>query len=376
MRRGGRAAAWTALVVLGALHPLAAQRAATVSGRVLLIRRGDSVPVAGTRVTLHLIGRDRQGPLDSTWTGPGGEFRFRLRADTSAIYLMSAPRAGIEYFSAALPGDSVRPDSTLRILLWDTSTTQPVETEARHVVVSRPGADGTRGVLEIVTLVNRGERTRIARDSTDPTWSASLPRGAASFRPGTGDFSPDVVVARHDSVLVFGPVAPGFKQAVYTYALPRAVRRVTIPVADSVAAFDVLLEETQAAVRGGTIALRDTQTIEGRAFQQWAGAVQRRGRVEITFAGGSQPGWLLPALVLGVALALGGLGLVLLRRRPASPGPVETANALVLQIAALDARYRGREHEVPPEEWRRYQSERAVLKARLEAHLAARPPGS
>ncbi|HXG44275.1 MAG TPA: hypothetical protein VNJ71_05880 [Gemmatimonadales bacterium] len=376
MRRGGRAAALTALVVLGALNHLAAQRAATVSGRVVLVRRGDSVPVAGARVTLHRIARDRQGPLDSTWTGPGGEFRFRLRADTSAIYLMSAPRAGIEYFSAALPGDSVRPDSTLRIILWDTSTTQPVETDARHVVVSRPGRDGGRGVLEIVTLVNRGDRTRIARDSTDPTWAAPLPRGAASFRPGTGDFSPDVVIARHDSVLVFGPVAPGFKQAVYTYVLPRAVRRVTIPAADSVAAFDVLLEETGATARGGAIALRDTQTIEGRTFRQWAGSVGPRERVEISFAGGGPPGWLLPALVIGVALALGGAGLLLLRRRPAPPAPVETANALVLQIAALDARYRGREHDVSPEEWRRYQSERAVLKARLEAHLAARPPGS
>ncbi len=184
------------------------------------------------------------------------------------------------------------------------------------------------------------------------------------------------MVARHDSVLVFGPVAPGFKQAVYTYTLPRAVRRVAIPVRDSVAAFDVLLEEPEAVARGGAIALRDTQTIEGRAFRQWAGAVAPGERVEIAFAGRGQPAWLLPLLVLGVALALGGAGLVLLRRRPSPPMPVETASALVLQIAALDARYRGREHEVPPEEWRRYQSERAVLKARLEAHLAARPPSS
>ncbi len=289
---------------------------------------------------------------------------------------MSAPRSGIEYFSAAVPGDAVRPDTTLRIVLWDTSTTQPVATDARHVVVSRPGPDGSRAVLEIVTLVNRGERTRVARDTSEPTWAARLPRGAVSFRPGTGDFSPEVVVARHDSVLVFGPVAPGFKQAVYTYVLPRTARRVAIPVADSVAAFDVLLEEAAAAARGGDIALRDTQTIEGRTFRQWAGPVGPGKRVEISFATRGQPAWLLPLLVTAVVLALGGAGLVLLRRHPATSPAGETANALVLRIAALDTRYLGREHETPPEEWRRYQRERALLKARLEAHLAARPKRS
>ncbi|MGH7513150.1 MAG: hypothetical protein ACREOQ_09530, partial [Gemmatimonadales bacterium] len=44
-------------------------------------------------------------------------------------------------------------------------------------------------------------------------------------------------------------------------------------------------------------------------------------------------------------------------------------------IAALDARYGGRETEVPPDEWLRYTEERSALKARLERTLAARGPG-
>jgi hypothetical protein len=40
-------------------------------------------------------------------------------------------------------------------------------------------------------------------------------------------------------------------------------------------------------------------------------------------------------------------------------------------IAALDARYLDRETAMPADEWQRYLTERAALKARLEGALAA-----
>ena len=62
----------------------------------------DSVPVPGVRVVLHRVAQATQGPLDSALAGPDGGFRFTLRPDTAAIYLLSARHAGIEYFTTPL----------------------------------------------------------------------------------------------------------------------------------------------------------------------------------------------------------------------------------------------------------------------------------
>src|SRR3954467_9123507 len=77
-------------------HPASAT---FVAGRVLLPRDADTVPVPGARVVLHRVGRDAQGPLDSVTADASGRFRFRFRADTGALYLLSARWGDVEYFA-------------------------------------------------------------------------------------------------------------------------------------------------------------------------------------------------------------------------------------------------------------------------------------
>ena len=48
------------------------------------------------------------------------------------------------------------------------------------------------------------------------------------------------------------------------------------------------------------------------------------------------------------------------------------ASPLLDQLAKLDARYAGKENQVPADEWRRYQDERTALKAAVEQELAGR----
>jgi hypothetical protein len=85
---------------------------------------------------------------------------------------------------------------------------------------------------------------------------------------------------------------------------------------------------------------------------------------------GWNPTWLLAVLVgtLTLALALAGWRLLAERRVSAAPGTGELVDA----IAALDVRYAGREGETPVDEWSSYLTERARIKAHLEASLAAR----
>jgi hypothetical protein len=57
-------------------------------------------------------------------------------------------------------------------------------------------------------------------------------------------------------------------------------------------------------------------------------------------------------------------------RRPRAAPAARSRDALLDAIAALDARYAGREAETVPDEWRLYQTERAALKQGLESALA------
>lgn len=374
MSVGGLAAGLAAaLVLLPGSWLVAQQPLARVAGRVVRIQGADTIPRALTRVVLHRVGRQAQGPIDSTLTGGHGEFRFRFPPDTAGIYLLSSGFAGIEYFSTPLRTDPAQPDTGLIIVVSDTSSRAVVGVDGRHLVVSRPAQDGTRAALEIVTLSNPGPDTRVAPDSGHPSWAARIPAGAFSFQAGSGDFSADALSLRGDSVLLFAPVAPGEKQVVYSYKIP-AGAPVKLPVTDSVPTFTLLLEESDRSVRGGTIARADTQQIEGRTFVRWSGAVPSGGAVSIDFPQTGGARWLLPLLVglLGMALVLGAAR-VLRRPAPSAAAPLPArAEALVDALAALDARYTGREAELGDDERARYRAERARLKADLGAALADR----
>ena len=366
-----------ALVVLLALAGVTAagaQQPALASGRVVRIRDADTLGVAGARVILHRVGREVQGPIDSLIAGPRGEFRFRFAADTAAVYLLSSGYAGIEYFSTPVHTDPVRPDTGLLLIVSDTSASAPVRVDSRHIVIGKPAADGTRAALEIVVLQNAGTRTRVPRGDAAPTWGTRIPKGALGFQVGQGDVSAEAVQLRNDSVLLFAPIAPGEKQLAYTYTLPAAPGKVRLPMGDSVAVLTVLLEEFDRTASGGGLEKGDSQRIERRTFQQWNGPVGPGDVVTIDFPAG-RINWTLPALVGIVAAGLGVALYLVLRRRPA-PAREPLAAGPLDALARLDARYAGREAEFGPEEWARYQRERARLKAEARSQLAGKQSSS
>lgn len=365
-----RSVAALAALVFSGIAPLSAQSTALVAGRVLRPHGADTIGVAGARVVLHRVGRKAQGPIDSTIAGPRGEFRFRYQLDTSSVFLLSSGYAGIEYFSSPLHTNIELPDTGLVLFVSDTSSSAPIRVSSRHLVISKPGNDGTRAALEIVVLENDGAETRVGHDSLAPVWGARLPTGVLSFQVGQGDVGPDGMFARNDSVVLVSPVAPGQKQLLFTYALPATPGHVRLPIGDSIAVANVLLEEFDRHVTGGGIVKADSQAIEGRTFQQWAGPVPAGAVLEIDFPG-KTGGWILQVLVGTVALTLALVGMRALSRRPVPTVPAQQ-NAVLDQLARLDARYAGREADVPADEWQHYQQERARLKADLAAKLAGK----
>jgi hypothetical protein len=356
----------SALTALSALSALSAQTI-TAAGRVLT---ADSTPVRGSRVVLHRVGRQMQGPIDSTLSSVTGRFRFSFRPDTTAFYLISTQFAGIEYFSKPVSTNPSRPDGALTLLVYDTSSTAPVVLEARHLVVTRPGSDGSRNVLDLMVVQNTGRLTRISSDTSRPTWSAPLLSGTLGLELGESDLSPDAVARRGDSVVVIAPLAPGEKQLTVQYLIPAGRKTVQLPVTAAGVTLNVLAEETAIEVTGAGIALADSQVIQGRSFRRWTG-VSRAGSVLrlVLPSPGESPKLVLLALVgiLGLIFAAAAWRLLLPTKRVSTRSPDELLDA----IAALDARYVGRKEETSADEWKVYLDQRAGLKARLEASLAA-----
>ena len=350
------------------------------AGRVVLPRNADTVPVPGARVVLHRVGRDRQGPLDSTMADASGRFRFRFRADSGALYLLSARWGDVEYFSPPVHTNPARPDTAMRLVVFDTSSTAPIGVEARHIVVPRPGADGTRSVLDLIVLRNDGRVARVAPDSTRPSWRLLLPPGTGDMQVGESDLSPDAIVRQGDTVEVLAPLAPGQKQLSLEYSVTPVRGKLEFPVGPDGGAVNLLVEERNARVSGGTLALADSQVIEGRSFRRYTGNVPAGGAIVIAVgAAGAAAATrvALPVLVGAVAVVLAAAVWWILRRS-SRRAPALRPEQMLDAIAALDARYAGREPETAADEWRGYVAERARLKAELERTLAApgRPPYS
>jgi primosomal replication protein N len=250
--------------------PGAARR---VSGRV--VRQGvhDVAPLANTWVTLHRVGSDTAGPMDSLRTDPTGRFTFRYqtRGAPDAVYFVSSSYDGIAYFSQPLIQPVVRgPDA--EITVFDT-TSQPVaiRVRGRHLIVSAPGAGGARSVVEVFELSNDSSVTLVssAASGDRPTWHTSIPPLAQQLRVGQGDVSADAVTVVHGDFEVFAPIAPGLKQISFTYTLPPSAFPLVRQSPAGVSVMEILLEEPTARVEAPRLREVDPVAVEGRTFRRY-----------------------------------------------------------------------------------------------------------
>lgn len=355
--------------------PLSGQSRA--GGKVVRIVNGDTLPIAGLPVVLHRVSRTSQGPQDTARADRGGRFSFRFSADTASAYLLSARFGGVEYFSAPLATNPSRPDTSIVVIVADTSSAAPVVLRQRTLLVSVTDESSTRTVLDWLVLSNPGEKTRVVPDTLHPSWGAPLPPDAQNVELADSrlsQFAFEALAFRHDSVLVMAPVGPGDKELMLQYRIPGTLRRFVIPAAGVTDSVFILLEGAGGSVVTPGFASVDSQSIEGRAFQRWAGTIQGSGEIHVTFSVSRITASTILAILAGLtapAFLILGVGLARRRAGAATLSPRYSPHVLADAAARLDARFAGREAQTPPEEWNRYLEERARLAALLERTLAA-----
>ena len=300
-----------------------------VYGRVVHPAGQDLAPLAGQRVTLHRVGSDTAGPIDSTRTTAKGEYVFvyRTRGAQDAVYFASTTYDGIAYLSQPLSAGVVRGDAAEIIVYDTTSHAIPLRVRGRHLVVSAPAPTGRRSVVEVFELSNDTSVTVVSPGTgTDhPTWSLPLPPGAQGVQVGQGDISADAVSVQGNRLAVFAPFAPGLKQMSFSYSLPPGSFPLTRALPTGAIVFEALLEETGAGVSGLQFRPEAPVTVEGRIFRRFlaqdvpAGAVLRVS-VPVVFANGRTLYIAVVVTVLG-AVMLFSLALAF-RRRGSNPSPL------------------------------------------------------
>lgn len=347
-------------------------------------------PVAGVTVTLHRVGPDAQGPLDSVRTGGDGRYAFRYRAfgNEEAIYFVSASYGGIAYFSPPLRTASVSGEAA-ELTVFDTTTaTVPLQVRGRHFVVSaiRAATDGEPGpmrtVIEVFEISNDSNVTAVAGEGAaeHPTFTALLPADARAVTVGQGDIPAGAVTFHAGRAQVYAPFAPGLKQLSLSYALPASAFPLSVPVDRSAVVFEVLLEEPTGEASGAGLALVDPVSVEGRTFRRFlAENVEANAVVRVALPAGPGPRrsiWVASVMAAFAATMAGVLVWALARRRRVPARPVRSAaddeiERLAADIVGLDATHeaRGEAGDADAAEYRR---RRDSLKARLTTLLAAR----
>ncbi len=280
------------------VFPLPGQEVrAVVTGTVLLAGATDSLPAPGAEVTLHRVASDSQGPVASVTARPDGRFMIDSRVAAGGVLLISARWDGIEYF--APPVDSGVP---VTVIVHPTAVDAPVSVALRSVIVGGPAADGTRDVIDLIVIRNRGPATRVALDTLSETIRMFLPPNADNVLVAYADFIQEAADVHGDTLLIHSPIAPGDRQIMLQYQIAPNSRRFVIPVDPMADTSMVLAEEADVSVTGFTRS--GTEDLEGKSFQRWS--MGRASGIELVLPGHLViPSWLIPVMLLVMGVGLG-----------------------------------------------------------------------
>lgn len=321
-------AARLALVFLAAaafLAPALAAAQQALPGRV--VRDGQGV--AGVRVQLHRVGQTTRGQIDSTVSGPGGAFAFRLPpVDTAAgftVFFATAIRDGVRYFGPAVhPGESPQ---GYAISVFDTASSQAL---ADSVRVSRrdlfliPDMDGSMQVAEIIRFQNPARRTLVSE--ARPLVSITLPPGVEQFEAGDTDRADSARAANAglarvgDRAWLTDPLVPGNRDYFFRYRIPAGVKRLPVALGRETDTLFVYVRQPAPDVRASGMGQGEPFQAEGERFTRYARTALRPDALIAIDWRGAQPPPVDPrwaALAIAGAILLAGAVVAARRSRVA-----------------------------------------------------------
>ncbi len=358
--------------------------ARTVAGRVVRPGAEAFEAVSGTWVTLHRVGRDNAGPLDSMRTAPDGAYQFAYRRSGApdAIYFVSASYAGIAYFSSGLSQSDVTGQDA-EIQVFDTTSRNiNLTVRGRHLILSASTGGTRRGIIEVFEITNDSSKTLIGVNDKAPTFRVRIPQGAQDFQVAQGDVPADAVTNVDGEVTVQMPFAPGLKRLSFSYSVDDNIFPLKVPVQFATGVLEVLAEDPQATVQAPRLTETAPAAIDGRNFRRFLGNdVPASGVLEMDLPGSGQAQ--KTRIVISLVAAIGLAMLVSLarafgrRRVPRTAGVASVASSdreaekLARKIADLDARFE-RVREPGDEARAEYDAERGRLKSELTSALINR----
>jgi hypothetical protein len=183
-----------------------------------------------------------------------------------------------------------------------------------------------------------------------------------------------------DSVLVLAPLAPGERQITIQYHLPPNAGRLEYRFDEADNGVNVLVEEPDATVTGGTLAQTDSvSVIQGRPFRHFNGVVDSGDVVVVTVPTPFRLGaaWLIALVALVGAALLAGTVRVFGRAAPTPAVGAGSAGESIDDLLARLARLDDKLDRLPDDSAQRpaLSAERHALKAQLAAALARRQAG-
>jgi hypothetical protein len=278
----------------------------------------------------------------------------------------------------------------------------PVTVRGRHLIVSAPTPDGARNVIEVFELSNDTSVTAIPSSlAARGTWSVSLPPGVRNFAVRPGELPADGMSAANGRAVLQVPFAPGLKQVAFSYQLGDGGLPLRVALDGAATVLEVLIEDPRGVASGAGLVATEAVALEGRTFRRFLAQDAPAGAsVEVSLPDAERR-WesiALPLVLVGIG---GGMLLLLLRSTgrarsgrtastaaqtpaaaPTTPAAAASTVAvpqsravgererLLQALAALDDGFDAR-GTATPDERAAYEDQRATLKARLAARLAA-----
>jgi hypothetical protein len=377
-----------------ALNAVAAQQSPrSIEGRVRrpMPGKGDSTgmgPAANVWVTLHRLGKDSAGPIDSVRSDAQGRYKlaFRPFGAPEAVYFASVTYGGIAYFAPPAKSEHASGDEGEITVFDTTSRVFPLSVKGRHLIVGKRDTGNVRTVIEVFELSNDSLTTLVATGTTTPTWSVRIPGAASNARVNSDEVSPQAFRAEKGRAEIFAPVPPGVKQLSFTYSVPESAFPLAFTAEAGAVVFEILLEDLDATVQAMGFTRVGEVTLEGRKFQRFLAQDVKpdtRLAIDVPTANAPASGALQR---YGIVVAIGFFVLLLVGRRmqrsanARSNAPLPTLRTVVRDddteperlrdaIRQLDAAW-ARQTNPTEHLQRTYESRRQELEAALAQALA------